>query len=92
MAPCTAPALCVAWVLLTSAARPACAAVAVVLGGFAAARVVGYVIDGVDADAALRFHQNAVFASEVLGATVALLLMPSASSAAAAAAAKDKSA
>jgi hypothetical protein len=50
-------------------------AIAIVLGGFAGARVIGYSIDGVDDNADFRFHQHAVFCSEVLGSSVALILM-----------------
>ena len=71
-------ALCVAWTVLRSELRAALLAIAVVLGGFAGTRVVGYALDGVDGDEALAFHQNAVFVSEVVGCTVALMLLPAA--------------
>jgi len=68
-------ALCVSWSILSSEAVAALRAIAVVLGGFASARVYGYAVDGVDADAALRMHQHAVFIAEVAGCTMALVLL-----------------
>eukprot|EP00316_Scyphosphaera_apsteinii_P025658 CAMPEP_0119311776 /NCGR_PEP_ID=MMETSP1333-20130426/23835_1 /TAXON_ID=418940 /ORGANISM="Scyphosphaera apsteinii, Strain RCC1455" /LENGTH=127 /DNA_ID=CAMNT_0007316247 /DNA_START=193 /DNA_END=576 /DNA_ORIENTATION=+ len=69
-------ALCIAWVCLTSEIHTALRlrAIAIVLGGFAGSRVLGYALDGVDSDPVLRFHQNAVFASEMLGTGTALVL------------------
>ena len=50
-------------------------AIQVVLGGFWGSRVVGYALDGVDADPALRFHQHAVFGFEVLGCAIATIFL-----------------
>ena len=69
--------LCVSWVCLSLDARTALHAVALVLGAFAATRGVGYCVDGVDPDDGLRFRQHAVCALEVIGASIALALMPS---------------
>jgi hypothetical protein len=49
--------------------------VLVLLGGFAGARVYGYALDGVDAQHELMLHQHAVFCAEVLGSSVAALLL-----------------
>ena len=68
-------ALCVSWTIVSSEAAAALRAIAVVLGGFASARVYGYAVDGVDANAALRTHQHAVFAAEVAGCAAALGLL-----------------
>ncbi len=73
-------ALCVARVVLMSELRSALLAIAVVLGGFAGARVVAYALEGVDPDPGLALHQNAVFVSEVVGSLTALLLRQSSSS------------
>ena len=51
--------------------KSALGAIIIVLGGFAAARVVGYAVDGVDADANRAFGQTAVFLAEIAGATAA---------------------
>ena len=49
-------------------------AIKVVLGGFWGSRVVGYALDGADANAALRLHQHAVFGVE-LGCAIATYLL-----------------
>ena len=66
--------LAVAWGCLFSDTRAALQLVAITLGGFAGARVLGYARDGVDSNEAYRFHQNAVFVVEVLGCSLALFL------------------
>eukprot|EP00037_Helgoeca_nana_P011380 m.102280 g.102280 ORF g.102280 m.102280 type:complete len:145 (+) comp20799_c0_seq1:155-589(+) len=65
-------ALLAAWVCLVSETAFALQAIAVILGGFAAARVVGYSIDGVDENGSR--HQHAVFVVEVIGCGLALIL------------------
>ena len=45
------------------------------LGGFASSRVLTYCLDGVDPDSDLRWHQHAVFTSEVVGTLLALVMM-----------------
>ena len=68
-------ALAVAWTCLTSETKAALKQVAVVLGGFASARVVGYAVDGVDTNSSFRHHQHAVFALEILGSLAAGTLL-----------------
>ena len=67
-------ALAVAWGCCSSDTRAALQLVAIVLGGFAGTRVLGYLLDGVDPNEAFRFHQNAVFVVEVLGCLLARYL------------------
>ena len=64
-------ALTVSWTCLCCELHVALKAIQVVLFGFWGSRVIGYALDGVDADAALRLHQHAVFCVEVLGCAVA---------------------
>ena len=72
----TGTALVVAYQLLKgSSDRDGLITVAVVLGGFAGARVIGYARDGADTNKKRRLHQHAVFFSEVLGTCTALLLL-----------------
>jgi hypothetical protein len=47
--------------------------IALVVGGFAASRLVSYARDGVDADPDLAARQNATFAAESVGCLLALL-------------------
>jgi len=68
-------ALCVAWVCLYSEITVALQTVALVLGGFASARVLAYLIDGVDSHRALRIRQHAVFGLEVLGSLTAIFML-----------------
>ena len=67
-------ALAVAWACLVHDTQRALASIAIVLGGFAGARVFGYAIDGADADRGRRNHQHGVFVAELLGCSVAGLL------------------
>ena len=64
-------ALAVSWACLCCELPVALKAIQVVLGGFWGSRVVGYALDGADANAALRLHQHAVFGVEVLGCAIA---------------------
>eukprot|EP00656_Telonema_subtile_P058442 TRINITY_DN9899_c0_g1_i1.p1 TRINITY_DN9899_c0_g1~~TRINITY_DN9899_c0_g1_i1.p1 ORF type:complete len:140 (+),score=25.70 TRINITY_DN9899_c0_g1_i1:151-570(+) len=68
-------AMCVSLVCLCAPKRTALQAIAVVLGGFAASRVLSYALDGVDTDAGFRLHQHAVFGMEILGCATALVLL-----------------
>ena len=54
--------------------KSALAAVYVTLGGFWVARVVGYSLDGVDADPNLALRQHVVFAAEVAGSMIGFAL------------------
>lgn len=49
--------------------------ITIVLGAFASTRVIGYLIEGSDADDGFRRHQHGVFFCEVLGFCVALLFL-----------------
>mmetsp|Transcript_10986 Transcript_10986/g.13753 ORF Transcript_10986/g.13753 Transcript_10986/m.13753 type:complete len:139 (+) Transcript_10986:86-502(+) len=68
-------ALCISWILFSSELGRALQTIAIVLGGFAFARVVGYAKDGMDTNEALRLHQNGVFCLEVLGSSTSLFLL-----------------
>jgi hypothetical protein len=68
-------ALAVAWACLTHDTQRALQSIAIVLGGFAGTRCFGYAIDGADADHGRRNHQHGVFVAEVLGCSVAGLLL-----------------
>jgi hypothetical protein len=68
-------ALTVSWACLCCELHVALKAIQVVLFGFWGSRVVGYALDGVDADAALRLHQHAVFFVEVFGCAIATLFL-----------------
>lgn len=67
-------ALTVSYLIFTSEQAVALHIISLVLGGFASARVLGYVQDGVDADDSLRLHQHVVFGLEVTGTLIALFL------------------
>eukprot|EP00658_Telonema_sp_P-2_P011862 TRINITY_DN14537_c0_g1_i2.p1 TRINITY_DN14537_c0_g1~~TRINITY_DN14537_c0_g1_i2.p1 ORF type:complete len:189 (+),score=56.72 TRINITY_DN14537_c0_g1_i2:76-642(+) len=68
-------ALCIAAGLLALPANQALRGVGMVLGCFAGSRVLSYASDGIDSDEGFRLHQHCVFAAEVLGTVVAVLLI-----------------
>ena len=65
----------VAWACLTLQPPAALKAIAVVMGGFASARVVGYAVDGTDADPFFAARQHVVFGLEVLCTAIATVLL-----------------
>ena len=68
-------ALGASFVLLTCDTDTALKMTTIVLGGFAAARVYGYCLDGSDPDPALALHQHGVFVAEVVGSSLAALML-----------------
>merc|ERR1712032_9133 len=68
-------ALCVAFATWSLETHNALKASAIVLGGFASSRVLTYCLDGTDPDPGYRLHQHAVFAAEIAGTLMALLMM-----------------
>ena len=70
-------ALAVAYACISLETRLALRMVAIVLGGFASTRVVGYSLDGVDADDSFRMHQHGVFCAEVFGSLLAVCFLAS---------------
>lgn len=65
-------AVCVMWTVIKTKHEISLPAIAILLGTFAGARVVGYCIDGVDSNADLALHQNVVFGLEVFGCATSL--------------------
>ena len=68
-------ALSVAGVLCFCPARLALMMMLAVLGGFSSARILGYVVDGVDADPKLQVVQHTMFGAELVGTIVAAALL-----------------
>ena len=68
-------AIGVSFVLLSCDIGTALKMTSIVLGGFAAARVYGYFLDGADREPTLALHQHAVFIAEVVGSSLAALML-----------------